>query len=159
VAIVGPSGAGKTTVFNLLLRFYDPEAGAIRLDGVDIRDLRFAELRRALAIVPQEPVLFTAPVAENIRYGRPDARDAEVEPRPRRPRRYASSRPAAGLRTPLGARGVRLSGGQRQRIAIARACCATRDPAARRGDQRPRRRERAGRPAGARPADEGPDDR
>src|SRR5688572_30424592 len=78
VAIVGPSGAGKTTVFNLLLRFYDPEAGTIRVDGVDIRDLRFADLRSALAIVPQEPVLFTASVAENIRYGRPDAGDAEV---------------------------------------------------------------------------------
>jgi ATP-binding cassette subfamily B protein len=78
VAIVGPSGAGKTTVFNLLLRFYDPEAGAIRLDGVDIRDLSFADLRGTLAIVPQEPVLFSASVADNIRYGRPDASDAEV---------------------------------------------------------------------------------
>src|SRR4030095_10755285 len=75
VAIVGPSGAGKTTVFNLLLRFYDPEAGTIRIDGVDIRGLRFAARRGALAIVPQEPVLFTASVAENIRYGRPDASD------------------------------------------------------------------------------------
>ena len=78
VAIVGPSGAGKTTVFNLLLRFYDPEAGTIRVDGVDIRELRFADLRSALAIVPQEPVLFTASVADNIRYGRPDASEAEI---------------------------------------------------------------------------------
>lgn len=122
VAIVGPSGAGKTTVFNLLLRFYDPEKGAIRLDGVDARDLRLAELRRAMAIVPQEPVLFTASVAENIRYGRPDASDAEVK--------EAASAASAlafiealpqGFATDLGTRGVRLSGGQRQRIAVARA--------------------------------------
>ncbi len=122
VAIVGPSGAGKTTVFNLLLRFYDPEAGTIRIDGVDIRDLRFADLRGAMAIVPQEPVLFTASVAENIRYGRPDASDAEV--------RAAAETASAlgfiealpqGFATDLGTRGVRLSGGQRQRIAIARA--------------------------------------
>jgi len=122
VAIVGPSGAGKTTVFNLLLRFYDPEAGTIRVEGVDIRDLKFADLRSVLAIVPQEPVLFTASVADNIRYGRPDATDAEV--------RAAAEAASAlafiealpqGFATDLGARGARLSGGQRQRIAIARA--------------------------------------
>ncbi|MFO1163122.1 MAG: ABC transporter transmembrane domain-containing protein [Reyranellaceae bacterium] len=122
VAIVGPSGAGKTTVFNLLLRFYDPEAGVIRVDGLDIRELHFADLRRTLAIVPQEPVLFTASVADNIRYGRPEASDAEV--------RAAAEAASAlafieampkGFATDLGTRGVRLSGGQRQRIAIARA--------------------------------------
>ena len=122
VAIVGPSGAGKTTVFNLLLRFYDPEQGAVRLDGIDVRDLALHDLRRALAIVPQEPVLFTNSVADNIRYGRPEASDAEV--------RAAAEAASAlsfiealpqGFATDLGARGVRLSGGQRQRIAIARA--------------------------------------
>ena len=128
VAIVGPSGAGKTTVFNLLLRFYDPEAGRITVDGVDIADLRLAELRGTLAIVPQEPVLFTASVMENIRYGRPNASEDEVK---------AAAEAASalsfiqalpqGFATHLGARGVRLSGGQRQRLAVARALLC--DPA------------------------------
>jgi ATP-binding cassette subfamily B protein len=122
VAIVGPSGAGKTTVFNLLLRFYDPEKGALRLDGVNIRDIRLADLRRAMAIVPQEPVLFTASVAENIRYGRPDASDAEVKEAAAAASALAFIEALPqGFATDLGTRGVRLSGGQRQRIAVARA--------------------------------------
>jgi ATP-binding cassette subfamily B protein len=122
VAVVGPSGAGKTTLFQLLLRFYDPQAGSIRLDGVDVRDLTLQTLRGAVGIVPQDTVVFSLDAMENIRYGRPDATDEEV---------IAAARMAAahefierlpeGYRSFLGERGVRLSGGQRQRIAIARA--------------------------------------
>jgi ATP-binding cassette subfamily B protein len=122
VALVGPSGAGKSTVFQLLLRFYDPQHGRILVDGVPLRELDPRELRRRIALVPQEPVTFTASVAENIRYGRPEASDEEV--------RQAAMLAAAhdfitalphGFDTQIGERGVTLSGGQRQRIAIARA--------------------------------------
>jgi ATP-binding cassette subfamily B protein len=127
VALVGPSGAGKTTVFQLLLRFYDPVDGRVRLDGVDLQDSDPREARGRIAVVSQEPVIFASSVAENVRYGRLDATDAEV--REALARAYALEfveRLPQGLDTPLGERGVKLSGGQRQRIAIARAVLADR---------------------------------
>ncbi|MHB8454749.1 MAG: ABC transporter transmembrane domain-containing protein [Acidiferrobacterales bacterium] len=122
VALVGPSGAGKTTVFQLLLRFYDPQAGQVRLDGVDVRDAQPAIVRARIGLVPQDPVIFAADAWENIRYGRPDASDDEV--RAAADAAYATEfldRLPQGMGSYLGERGVRLSGGQRQRIAIARA--------------------------------------
>jgi len=127
VALVGPSGAGKTTVFQLLLRFYDPTRGRVVVDGVDAREADPAALRRRFAMVSQDPVIFAASVAENVRYGRPEATDAEV--REAVVAAYAMDfveRLPGGLDSQLGERGVKLSGGQRQRIAIARAILANR---------------------------------
>ncbi len=122
VALVGPSGAGKTTIIQLVLRFYDPQSGTIRLDGMDLKDLDRAAFRKQIALVPQDPVIFADTARENIRFGRPDATDAEVE---------AAAKAAAahdflmalpdGYDSYVGERGVMLSGGQKQRIAIARA--------------------------------------
>ncbi len=122
VALVGPSGAGKSTIIQLIQRFYDPESGAVKLDGIDLRQMRRDEFRKYVALVPQDAVIFAASARENIRFGRPDASDAEVA---------AAARAAAadefleklpeGYDTYVGERGVMLSGGQKQRIAIARA--------------------------------------
>ena len=127
VALVGPSGAGKSTLFALILRFYDPLSGRILIDGADIRHCDPLALRRAIAIVPQDPVIFSGSVTENVRFGRPDASDDDV---------HAACAAAHALEfverlpqrfdTDLGERGVKLSGGQRQRISIARALLADR---------------------------------
>ena len=122
VALVGPSGAGKTTVIQLILRFYDPQAGRVTLDGIDLRAMDRADFRQVLALVPQDPVIFAASARENIRFGRPDATDAEVEAAARAAvaHDFLSALPE-GYDTYVGERGVMLSGGQKQRIAIARA--------------------------------------
>ncbi|MCG7493535.1 ABC transporter transmembrane domain-containing protein [Thalassobius sp. Cn5-15] len=122
VAFVGPSGAGKTTIIQMIQRFYDPQQGRILLDGVDLKDMARSDFRAHMALVPQDPVIFATSAMENIRFGRPDATDAEVE---------AAAKAAAahefivklpeGYRSDVGERGVMLSGGQKQRIAIARA--------------------------------------
>ena len=122
VAFVGPSGAGKTTIMQMIQRFYDPQAGRILLDGVDVREMLREDFRGQISVVPQDPIIFSGSARENIRFGRPDASDAEVE---------AAAQAAAahgfieglteGYETRLGERGVMLSGGQKQRVAIARA--------------------------------------
>lgn len=122
IALVGPSGAGKTTIIQMIQRFYDPQSGSVRLDGQNLRDLARSDFRKHLALVPQDPVIFAESARENIRFGRPDATDAEIE--------AAAAAAAAhefivglpdGYDSYLGERGVMLSGGQKQRIAIARA--------------------------------------
>jgi ATP-binding cassette subfamily B protein len=122
VALVGPSGAGKSTLFHLLLRFYDPTRGTVAFDGLDLRDLDPVALRHHIALVPQDVAIFATSIADNIRYGRPDATDAEI----RRAAELARAdefvtRLPNGYDTQIGERGINLSGGQRQRIAIARA--------------------------------------
>jgi ATP-binding cassette subfamily B protein len=122
IALVGPSGAGKSTIIQMILRFYDPDQGRITLDGIDLRDMARQEFRKHLSLVPQDPVIFAASAMENIRFGAPDASDAQVI--------QAAKAAAAhdfimalpdGYDTYVGERGVMLSGGQKQRIAIARA--------------------------------------
>ena len=122
VAFVGPSGAGKSTTFQLLLRFYDPQSGRVMVDGVDLVTARPEDIRQRIGLVPQDTVLFGASARENIRYGRPDASDAEIEDAARAAAAddFICELPE-GYDTFLGERGARLSGGQRQRIAIARA--------------------------------------
>ena len=122
LAIVGPSGAGKSTIFHLLLRYYDPVSGCITFDGIELPKLDPADLRARIALVPQDSVMFATTIGENIRFGRPDASEAEVARAAELA--YAASfigALPAGMGTPVGERGVTLSGGQRQRIAIARA--------------------------------------
>ncbi|MCS4230947.1 ATP-binding cassette subfamily B protein [Stenotrophomonas maltophilia] len=122
VALVGPSGAGKSTVLQLLLRFHDPRSGALSVDGIDLRAMDPAALRAQLALVPQQPTLFAASARDNIRYGRLDASDAEVEAAARAAEADEFLRALPdGYDSELGERGARLSGGQQQRIAIARA--------------------------------------
>jgi len=127
VALVGPSGAGKSTLFDLLLRFRDPQSGVIKIDGQDLRNMNLQSLRNMFALVPQQPVLFSANVWDNLRYGAPDATEEQV---------FAAAKAAYahdfimqlpnGYQSFLGEQGVKLSGGQKQRLAIARAIL--RDP-------------------------------
>jgi len=122
VGIAGVTGAGKSTLMGLLNRFYDPVAGQILLDGVDLRDFRLADLRRQFGIVLQEPVLFSTSIGENIAYGRPGARPEEIEAAARAANvhDFIAGLPE-GYDTEVGERGVLLSGGERQRISLARA--------------------------------------
>jgi ATP-binding cassette subfamily B protein len=122
IAIVGPSGGGKSTLFHLLLRFDDPQSGKIAFDGVDIASADPYAVRKNIALVPQEPAIFAASIADNIRYGKPGASDAEVKAAAETALvdEFVRNLPE-GFETPVGERGVTLSGGQRQRLAIARA--------------------------------------
>ena len=122
IAFVGPSGAGKSTIANLIPRFYEVTSGKIAIDGHDIRDVTLASLREQIGIVPQETMLFSTTVRENIRYGRLDATDEEVEAAAKAANAdsFIKELPQ-GYDTPIGERGLNLSGGQRQRMAIARA--------------------------------------
>jgi ATP-binding cassette, subfamily B, bacterial len=122
LAIVGPSGAGKSTIFHLILRFYDPTGGQITFDGVPLADVDPAELRTRIALVPQDSVMFATSVRDNIRFGRPDASDAEVAHAAKlaHAAQFIAALPQ-GFDAQIGERGVTLSGGQRQRIAVARA--------------------------------------
>jgi subfamily B ATP-binding cassette protein MsbA len=128
VALVGPSGGGKTTLVSLLPRFWDVRRGHVRLDGHDIRLLRLADLRGAIGVVPQEPALFSGTIRENIAYARPEASDADIEAAARAAHTHEFvERLPRGYDTVVGERGIKLSGGQRQRVAIARAIL--KDPA------------------------------
>jgi subfamily B ATP-binding cassette protein MsbA len=122
IAIVGPTGAGKTTILNLLHRFYDPTEGAITLDGYDLRQVTLESLYRQIALVPQETILFGGTILENIRYGREDATEVEVfeASKAAHAHEFITAFPD-GYRTIVGEKGINLSGGQRQRLAIARA--------------------------------------
>jgi ATP-binding cassette subfamily B protein len=122
VALVGPSGVGKSTLLSLLLRFYDPQKGGVLVDGQDVREFQYRTLRQQISIVPQEPVLFSTTVAENIAYGRPTSTHAEIIDTAKQAEAHEFiSAMAQGYDTPIGERGVLLSGGQRQRLALARA--------------------------------------
>jgi ABC-type multidrug transport system fused ATPase/permease subunit len=122
VALVGASGSGKTTLTNLLLRFYDPQQGSVRIAGIDLRDVATADLRRQIAVVTQETILFNDTIRANIRLGRPEASDAEVEAAARAANAHEFvEAKEGGYDFVIGERGGNLSGGQRQRLAIARA--------------------------------------
>jgi ABC-type multidrug transport system fused ATPase/permease subunit len=122
VGLVGPSGSGKSTLFALLLRFYDPDSGSLRLDGTELKDLRVADLRRQIAVVPQEIFLHSGSVADNLRFGNPEASDQALEEAAALAGALEFIEQLAdGFATRIGQRGTRLSGGQRQRLAIARA--------------------------------------